>query len=232
LIWDVLLDEALLCYLSHKQLPVDAAEATRVVQASKYIHMNREGKVYISGPLEGVPRLVPEFRFRKQIVQAALPLSGFASGRRIYELLRQHYYWDGLLKDCEEVASASVVRQREMAKFAPPRYLHPAEKGVKPFQIWAVDSITNLVPPAPDGSTDIILAVDPFSKWVEAAPLKTLDSHHTATFFDQQILCRYGCPSIVRSDQGVEYQGEFHSLLTSLGVRHRSISTLHPRANG
>jgi hypothetical protein len=54
-----------------------------------------------------MPRLVPEFKYRKKIVLAALPMSGYASGRRLYELLKQHYYWTGMLQDCEEVARTS-----------------------------------------------------------------------------------------------------------------------------
>ena len=85
-----------------------------------------------------------------------------------------------MLADCEEVAKASMPRQIEAARFPSPKYLFPTEKGVQPFQIWAVDTITNLTPPAPDGSTDVILAICTFSKWLEFGLLKNLDSHHTA----------------------------------------------------
>lgn len=105
-----------------------------------------------------------------------------------------------MLADCEETAKASIPRQLEVAKYPPPRYLHPTEKGIKPFQIWAVDTITNLVPASPSGATEIVVAIDPFSKWVEGAAIDNLDSHHTALFFDHNILCRYGCPAIVRTD--------------------------------
>jgi hypothetical protein len=50
---------------------------------------------------------VPEFRYRKPIIEAALPLSGYACGKRLYELLSQSYYWEGMLADCEEVSKSS-----------------------------------------------------------------------------------------------------------------------------
>lgn len=89
-----------------------------------------------------------------------------------------------------------------------------------------------LKPAAPNGGTDVIVCVDPFSKWVELAVLPELDSTNTATWFFDEIICRYGVPTIVRSDQGREYWGDFHSMLVRLGVKHRPIATMWPRANG
>ena len=37
---------------------------------------------------------------------------------------------------------------------------------------------------------------------------------------------------MVRSDQGIEYRGKFHDYLVALGVVHRPIATMNPRANG
>lgn len=61
---------------------------------------------------------------------------------------------------------------------------------------------------SPDGADHIIVAVDPFTKWVEASPISK-DSHNTANWFHKEIICRYGVPTVVRSDRGTEYSGEF-----------------------
>ena len=67
-----------------------------------------------------------------------------------------------------------LPRQTEAAKFEPPPYLIPTEKGAAPFRIWCVDTMGPLKPAAPDGATHIIVAVDTFTKWVEAGtvPIK------------------------------------------------------------
>jgi hypothetical protein len=89
-----------------------------------------------------------------------------------------------------------------------------------------------LKPPAPNGGTHVIVCVDPFSKWVEIAVLPELDSSNSATWFYDEIICRYVVPCVVRSNQGREYCGDFHDLLLRLGVKHRPIATMWPRANG
>ncbi len=66
-----------------------------------------------------------------------------------------------------------------------------------------------LTPMAPDGAEDVIVAVDPYSKWVELGRLPKLNSHETAQFFHSEIVCRYGVPRAVRSDRGTEYAGRF-----------------------
>lgn len=74
-----------------------------------------------------------------------------------------------------------------------------------PFQVWCVDSLPNMTPEAPGGGTTVLIAIDAFSKWMEINYIKEHDSYHTAAWFHEHILCRYGTPSVVRSDQGIEY---------------------------
>ena len=61
--------------------------------------------------------------------------------------------------------------------------------------MWALDLVTNLKPPGPSGEDILIVAVCPFSKWVEASPLRDRSSGTVAAWFYESILCRYGLPS-------------------------------------
>ena len=109
--------------------------------------------------------------------------------------------------DCHAMVQACLARQKEAARFRPPPYLHPAEKAAAPFRVWCLDSAVNFTPPAPDGATDVILAVDPFTKWVEVGTVPSLNSHEVAEWFHREVVCRYGVPARVRTDQGREYLG-------------------------
>ena len=112
----------------------------------------------------------------------------------------------------------NMASQVERANFKQPPYLHPAEKGGAPFRIWCVDTIVNLVPPAPSGATSLIVAIDPFSKWVESGLLPELNSLETANWFHNKVVCRYGLPAIVRTDRGTEYAGQFKWYLKYNGI--------------
>lgn len=51
-------------------------------------------------------------------------------------------------------------------------------------------------------------------------------------WFHETIVCRYGVPVVVRSDNGKEFQGDFKLYLQSMGVHHSQVLSYNPRANG
>ena len=54
--------------------------------------------------------------------------------------------------------------------------MFPPEKGGHPFAGWSVDTIVKLTPPSPSGAQDVVVFVDPFTKWVEVEAIDKLDS--------------------------------------------------------
>ncbi len=89
-----------------------------------------------------------------------------------------------------------------------------------------------LSPAAPNGATDIVLAVDPYSKWVKCAALPNLNSHESTFILHNELICRYGVPTTVRTDKGTEFCGAFDSYCREAGIAHAYINTMHPRSNG
>ena len=66
----------------------------------------------------------------------------------------------------------------------------------------------DLKPPVPDGSMDIVVAVDPFTRWMEIAPLPTRSSADVTMWFHNQVVCQYGTPMrcnqiMVTSSKGI-----------------------------
>ena len=57
---DVLLDEELLRYLSHREAPPGPEALERVVAASRYLRLDREGRLWVTGAGGSSPRLIPE----------------------------------------------------------------------------------------------------------------------------------------------------------------------------
>ena len=52
------------------------------------------------------------------------------------------------------------------------------------------------------------MAVDPFSKWVEAEPMLSKHAWRTADFL-WRLVARWGKPLWIRSDNGTEFRGSF-----------------------
>jgi hypothetical protein len=77
----------------------------------------------------------------------------------------------------------------------------------------------------------VVVMIEHFSKWIELVPILEKISHHTAAAL-RGVLCRYGAPTKVLTDQGEEFQGEFTELLTKLLIDHRLTSRDHPQSDG
>ena len=57
------------------------------------------------------------------------------------------------------------------------------------------------------------MAIDSFTKWPEAKAIIDRDSKTMAEWFHTEIVCRYGAPHVVRTDNGAEFMGFFHTYL-------------------
>jgi hypothetical protein len=66
----------------------------------------------------------------------------------------------------------------------------------------------------------VVVMIEHFSKWIELVPIPEKTSHHTVAAL-RGVLCRYGAPAEVLTDQGKELQGEFAEILTKLLIDHR-----------
>ena len=53
-----------------------------------------------------------------------------------------------------------------------------------------------------------MIIVDSFSKWVEIYPIKDKTTNTTAGCM-WDFVSRFGCPSQVITDKGIEFKGEF-----------------------
>ena len=76
-----------------------------------------------------------------------------------------------------------------------------------------------------------MIAVDPFSKWVEAELLPTKQSWRTARAL-YTIVARWGKPHWVTTDNGQEFAGSFQELAGHMGVKLKRITVGNSRANG
>ena len=84
-----------------------------------------------------------------------------------------------------------------------------------------------------DGNRYIIVAVDYFSKWSEARLLRHANAMTVATFIYKEIVCRFGPPKIIQSDQGTHFVNQvIKQLIEKFRIKHSLSSAYHPQSNG
>ena len=79
----------------------------------------------------------------------------------------------------------------------------------------------------------LVVGIDYFTKWVEAKPLTTITEKSIRTFVWKNIICRYGIPRVLVSDNGKQFDnGAFKSFCSELGIQSHYSSPAHPQVNG
>jgi hypothetical protein len=78
----------------------------------------------------------------------------------------------------------------------------------------------------------MLVAVDKFTKWVEAAPVTTQDSTAVINFIKSIVFC-LGVPHNIITDNGTNFTSkEFKNYYESLGIKLKFASVAHPKSNG
>jgi len=79
----------------------------------------------------------------------------------------------------------------------------------------------------------LIVAVDYFTKWIEAKPLVTITAQQVQQFDCKDIICRYGVPHTIIIDNGQQFiDKELDKFYTDLGIKHVTSFVEHPQTNG
>ena len=74
----------------------------------------------------------------------------------------------------------------------------------------------------PKGNRYVLVIVDCFSRWTEACPLPNKTALAIADAFFQLIVCRFGMPAVIHSDQGREFENNLMQELCLLCGAHKT----------
>ena len=102
---------------------------------------------------------------------------------------------------------------------------------VWPFAVWGLDTVGPFKT-GQGGYTHLLVAVDKFTKWIEAKPIKKLDAL-TAIKFVRDIISRFRVPHNIITDNGTNFDSDrFKGFCTGQGIRVDFASVAHPQTNG
>lgn len=115
--------------------------------------------------------------------------------------VRAGFYWPTMQQD-----AATLVKKCDKCQFhcklsnIPP-YEQISIFGAWPFDLWGID-IVGPFPKATLNKKWIIVAVEYFTKWVEAEALSKITAIAAKNFIWRNIICRFGIPHAIISDNG------------------------------
>ncbi|CAL9019593.1 unnamed protein product [Prunus brigantina] len=225
--------DPILRFLQHQTLPADPAEARRVrYRSARYLILN--GALYKRGfSLPYLRCLTPE-EGHYVLQEIHEGICGSHSGARSlpHKAIRQGYFWPSLHTD----AQAFTQKCDKCQRFAniPQLPAEPLTAMVSPwpFAQWGLD----LIGPMPEGKGQVkyaVVAVDYFTKWAEAEALATITAARIETFVWQNIVCRFGIPNAIVTDNGRQFDNaKFKQFCSNLKIKLCFASPAHPQSNG
>ena len=150
--------------------------------------------------------------------------------RTVYRLL-DRVYWPGLRGDVQTYIKSCTIC---IARKSPcPRKVPMGHVNVG--HCWervAMDLLDMSVTTA-RGNKYVLVMVDCFTRWTEAFPLPDKTAQSVADAFFNQIVCRFGMPSVIHSDQGREFENKIMQEICLLGGSHKTRTTpYHPESDG
>ncbi|XP_071739687.1 uncharacterized protein [Rutidosis leptorrhynchoides] len=216
-------------YLQDGTLPTDAMEARRI-RDSAPLYVLKNGILYrksFSGP--NLRRLTPQQAI-DVVKEMHEGLCAQHSGYRtiVGRIMRQGYYWQSIYKDTADVIKTCDACQRHGTVQRLPKYDLISVSSAWPFCKWAID-IVGPFSRSVGNEKFLVVAIDFFSKWVEAKVLAKITGENIKKFVWNDIVCKYGLPNEIVSDNEKQFaDNPFRSWCEELNIKQTFTSVAHP----
>ncbi len=64
------------------------------------------------------------------------------------------------------------------------------------------------------------MAIDQYSKWCEAKTFMDHDVKTTTNFFECKVICKFGVPKYILTNNGTKWSVKFDQLCKNYGIAH------------
>nr|GEZ37244.1 reverse transcriptase domain-containing protein [Tanacetum cinerariifolium] len=150
----------------------------------------------------------------------------------VAKAIRLGYFWPTMHKDAQD-----MIRKCSDCQVHRPITRHPQQPLTPitapwPFYKWGID-IAGLFPEGPGKVNFLIVAMDYFTKWIEAKAVATITDRQVKKFVWDNIVCRFGIPGEIISDNGKQFADDpFKDWCDKLNITQHFASVKHPQSNG
>jgi transposase InsO family protein len=199
--------------------------------ALRVLNMKMDDRELLVDASSGVLRPLVPAPYRRSIFEAVHSLAhpGVRASRR---LISSRFVWPGLARDvalwCKECQRCQRAKASNQAAAAE----QPIAVPLCRFSHIHVDLVGPL-PVSSEGFVYLLTVIDRSTRWAEAIPLKSATAGDCADGLISGWISRFGVPSILTSDRGVQFSSSlWAALMAKLGIKHKLCSAFHPQSNG
>ena len=161
-----------------------------------------------------------------------IPTAAHLGAEKMTERIKHSFYWPSMSKEilnycksCDLCVSRKTSQKSNKAPLG--QYLVG-----EPMERVALDVLGPL-PVSNKGNKYILVMSDCFTKWTEAIAIPDQESRTIITTFINEIVCRFGTPLQIHSDQGRNFESKaFKDMCEFLHIDKTRTSSMRPQANG
>ena len=156
---------------------------------------------------------------------------GHQGRNKMVEVIRAHFYWPTISRDCMMHIKKCQTCQRHDKIRPQPCPMQNREIASTPFENMSVD-LVGPFPTAVGRHKYLLTVIDLATRWPEAIPLKSTTAR-VITMNLVTIFTRCGFPARLTTDNGPQFKGEYFKKWTmKYGIKHVFASPYHPQGNG
>ncbi|XP_016185827.1 uncharacterized protein LOC107627512 [Arachis ipaensis] len=223
----------ILQYLLNRELPEDPKEGKRIKrEAAGYTVV--AGQLYKRGFSQPLLKCVQPGSTEYILREIHEGCCGHHVGGKTLaqKVIRAGYFWPTIIRDSTQLVKNCDKCQRHANIHQAAPHQLSIISAERPFGTWGID-LVGPFPTAPGQLRYLIVAIDYFTKWIEAEPLASITATQCRKFLWRQIITRFGIPEIIISDNGTQFADtKFKEFLNGLRISHRFSSVEHPQTNG
>ena len=151
---------------------------------------------------------------------------------KLREKISERFWWYGVTVDCRSwVRKCDTCARR---KSPTTRRRAPLQQEIAGHNLQRVAmDIMGPLPVSEQGNRYILVVGDYFSKWIEAYAIPNQEASTCAKVFTEEWICRHGCPRILHSDRGTNFESHLMADVCSLlGIEKTRTTPMMPKSDG
>lgn len=148
-----------------------------------------------------------------------------------HRVMRQGFYWPTTTEDAKQLVCScenyQMFAKKQKAPANPTRSIFPTW----PLQRWGVNIVGPLLV-TPGNLCFATIALEYFTKWIEAKALEKITSGTLISFIWHRIVCRFRVPAYITVDNRKQFNcTDFRNFCSELGIKLAFLSVNHPESN-